>query len=696
MGRTSFIGDVRDGHKTVLVNDLHCSCCHLKINSCGTLRETLRKGLCKRCLFVSMTPLYTWLLQLAEPLWLLLMLVVTLVIFVYLDAVRMLRRQAFLAFVYASAGKVRRWLWDSLILRIAYVVLAVGLALLAVLIAAHLHWLEWLVFAGGLISLVVLNRLFSHGLRHETQPEFHAIVVLRVSAWCNLALMVMVLALVQLVWLELPDTRAFALTDYIAHAWQQYDPSEAAVPAFAWLLALSGVLQEIQWYWLQQASTVALPVGLKISAWFAVLVLQATKLGVLQLVVLGGVSILTRHVSTRHVSTRHGSTQHGSTRHDSTQHDSTQHGSVREHSVTAEPVIVTTRHRLFRRSFVLTLLAVLVAYLMLAHGPTLWRHVSSAPTELETTEPSPPSQVASDPCAESNAAGLTRRQVELARFNQSLSVALEAEKTAAQERLYADIEAQVAVAYDYAEAGVDAFLDWNFSIAGQYAQLVYLAGASVSQASFADYLSSKMNEFIREPLTPALLSAQRELNRGMEAEIERAGQVYQGLFAHYAAQTACWQQPQLNFDPTAYVDKSLVGLGAGAALATRLALAAGTRTATRSGVRRAISALFTRGVARAGAVSSGGAGAVCGPWAIVCTPAIIATAWLATDYGLNRADEALNRETMKAEMMAALRAEQVETVAALYGFYANLLAEFYAELDEHQTRQFNILRDGVR
>ena len=71
--------------------------------------------------------------------------------------------------------------------------------------------------------------------------------------------------------------------------------------------------------------------------------------------------------------------------------------------------------------------------------------------------------------------------------------------------------------------GVDAFLDWNFSLAGQYAQLVYLAGASVSQASFADYLSGKMNGFIREPLTPALLAAQQHLNGNVEVEVQRAG-----------------------------------------------------------------------------------------------------------------------------------------------------------------------------
>ena len=60
-----------------------------------------------------------------------------------------------------------------------------------------------------------------------------------------------------------------------------------------------------------------------------------------------------------------------------------------------------------------------------------------------------------------------------------------------------------------------------------------------------------------------------------KSKCKRAGQAYQRIFNQFAAQTACLQLPDFDFDPSQYVDKSLVGLGAGAALAARLALAAG-------------------------------------------------------------------------------------------------------------------------
>ena len=289
-------------------------------------------------------------------------------------------------------------------------------------------------FVGG--SCIVC---FPRGLRAEAQPEFLALVALRVSAWCNLALMVIALALVQFFWLDLPDTRAFAVSEYVTYAWQQYDLEHAAVPVFAILLAVAGTLQDVQWYLLQQASGVALPVTMKIAAWLVVLMIQATKLGVLQLVILGIVSIVTASS-----------------------------GANRQ----------VLRKRLWRRSVLLPIALVFVSYLALTKMPQLWNAVSEKganEVSSATSDGAP-----RDPCdriwantgagagtdSGTDEQGITRRQAELASLESSLSVALQTDHAQAQARLQRDIEMQVATAYAQAEAGVDAFLDWNFSLAG--------------------------------------------------------------------------------------------------------------------------------------------------------------------------------------------------------------------------------------
>lgn len=593
-----------------------------------------------------MTPLYTWLLQLAEPVWLLLLLSVTLIIFFYLDAVRMLRRQAFLAFVYASAGNIRRWLWDSVFLRVVYVMLALFTGVLVLLLAAHLQRLEWWVLMAGIGTLMLIRGVVHRGFASETQAQFHDLVVLRISAWLNLALMAVALALVQLYWLEVPDTRHLQLSEVVSQAWHSYMVEQAPIPVFAWLLAFTGVLQDVQWYLLQQASDVQLPAGLKMVTWFAILLFNATKLGVLQLVALG---ILTCVLQARLAGWR------------------------------------ATSKRIVRRSVWGTMLVLILLYFVLSRLP---EQLAS-----RVLEPAKEHTALFDPCAGS--AGRQLREHELGQIEATLDAERSASQQLAQQRLRQQVETQVGLAFAQAEVGVDAFLDWNFSLVGQYAQLAYFLGSTVTRVDFSEYMATQMTDFVAQPLQPALEQAHEQLSQALVSDLTDRSQHYQSLLSNLSTQTQCLQLSDVELSVTIPVERSWVGLGAGSALLARVATAVGGRAVARGGMRRAITALFTRGAARAGAISAGGAGAICGPWAVVCTPAIMVTAWLGTDYAITRGDERLNREAMKAELMAALAAEEEATVEALLMVYQTVLENFYQELEVSQARQFRILRDGL-
>ncbi|MCH8502043.1 MAG: hypothetical protein LAT77_09055 [Aliidiomarina sp.] len=595
---------------------------------------------------MSTTPLYYWLIQLPELAWLLFLLAVTLTIFFYLDAVRMLRRQAFLAFVYASAGRIRRWLWDSVFLRVVYVILALLTGVLVLLLAAHLHWLEWWVLSAGIGTLMLIRGVVHRGFASETHVQFHDLVVLRISAWLNLVLMVVALAVVQLFWLEVPDARHLQLSEVISQSWQLYTIEQAPVPVFAWLLAVTGVVQDVQWYFLQQASDVQLPVGLKLTAWFAILVMNATKLGVLQLVVLGILSFV--------LQARLGG-------------------------------LDATSKRLLRRSVWGTMLVLVVLYFVLSRLPE-----QVASDALETNEEH---AALFDPCA--GAGGRQVREDELAHVEMTLERELSASQQLAEQRLRQQVEAQVGLAFAQAEIGVDAFLDWNFSLVGQYAQLAYFLGSTVTRTDFSEFMATQMTNFVAQPLQPALEQAHERLSHGLLDDLSARSQYYQRLLSSLSTQTQCLQLPDSALNVSVPFERSWVGLGAGSALLARVATAVGSRAVARGGMRRAITALFTRGAARAGALSAGGAGAICGPWAVVCTPAIMISAWLGTDYAITRGDERLNRDAMKAELMAALAAEEEATVAAMMMVYQTVLDDFYAELAASQQRQFRVLRDGL-
>ncbi|EGN75104.1 hypothetical protein A28LD_1567 [Idiomarina sp. A28L] len=573
-----------------------------------------------------------------EQVFLALLIALSLLAYQYLDAVRMLRRQAFLSHVYKPEGRVRRLFWDSLWLRILYTVISVISALIALMLIAQLQTLEWWVLLAGIVSFVLIALLVYRLLSNETQPQYHVAIVLRVSAWINLILLAVALALVQIFWLEVPDTRYLTVFEVAEQSWQV----EAAIPFVGWLLGTAAVLQDVSWHLLQQASRVEASMGLKASAWFLILSINALKLASLQVVLLGIPSIAQQMQL---------------------------HGWQ------------TAGKKIFRKSYIFTLFVLLILYVSLNHVP--WQ-------QLRQSVSVPPEVVIIDPCAE---VFVAREQQQL---EQQVKRQLSVQQVNSSERMQAQVTVAVTEAFSHAERGVDAFLDWNFSIQGQYQQLGYLLGATVSSAKFNDYLSDRMNEFIGAELSPALLQANTALNETFAAEMRRAGAAQSAFLDELLANSQCFEQPELTFSVGEYMDKSLVGLGiAGGAVALRFATAAGTRAAGRAGIRRVIAALFTRSASRAGAVGSGSAGALCGPAFWLCTPAIIAGTWFAVDYGLNKTDEAINRERMRAEMLLSLQNDQAQAIAELQAFYELALNDFYTELEEAQQRQFNIRRDGL-
>lgn len=596
--------------------------------------------------------LNTWLIALSEPLLLALLVLFSTLAYQYLDALRMLRRQAFLSHVYRPEGVVRRWFWDSLWLRIWYSIAALAGATIALVFMSQIGVLEAYVLALGTITLLLVYRLVFRLLQNETQPQFQALISLRISAWVNLGLMAITLVLLQITWLEVPDTRYLSFSAVTASAWQVHTAEAAGVSVLHWLFAGAAVAHEVSWHLMQQASRVDAAIHIKLLAWFLLLLVNAFKLGSLQLLLLGLMSIAVQ---------------------------------VRQQGWGK------ARQQLVRPSYWLTLLFCLVVYVLLSRGYG-WLSRSEVAQDIPLASHT---QIA-DPCA-----GELRQQQQEAASAQ-VSARLSAQQQAAAERIERYVTEVVQRAFRQAESGVDAFLDWNFSISGQYQQLAYLAahtagsGFTDGSARFSGYLSEQMNAYISAPLTPALVAAQADIQQIFMAELHSSGMAYQRLVQQVAAESTCMKPINVSFQPSQYIDKSLVGLGvAGGAIALRFATAAGSRAASRAGMRRVIAALFTRGAARAGAVGSGSAGALCGPAFWLCTPVIIAGTWLSIDFGLNKADEVLNRERMRAEMLASLAADSEAAAAELAAFYQHALVQFYAELEANQQRQFNIRRDGL-
>ena len=118
------------------------------------------------------------------------------------------------------------------------------------------------------------------------------------------------------------------------------------------------------------------------------------------------------------------------------------------------------------------------------------------------------------------------------------------------------------------------------------------------------------------------------------------------------------------------------GLGAlGGVLGAKLISKSLAKTAAKTGAKT---------LTKAGAsATSGSAGLVCGPGAVVCVPAFAVATWFGLDFAFAKGDEALNREEFEAAIVRNMMAAKEELKRAL-------AEDFNATIDEISSEILNL------
>lgn len=118
------------------------------------------------------------------------------------------------------------------------------------------------------------------------------------------------------------------------------------------------------------------------------------------------------------------------------------------------------------------------------------------------------------------------------------------------------------------------------------------------------------------------------------------------------------------------------GLGAlGSVLGAKLISKSLAKTAAKTGAKT---------LTKAGAsATSGSAGLVCGPGAVVCVPAFAVATWFGLDFAFAKGDEALNREEFEAAIVRDMMAAKEELKRAL-------AEDFNATIDEISSEILNL------
>ncbi len=582
-------------------------------------------------------------------------------IYRYLLPVQLIKRRALLAHLTTEASPVRRIFWNSRLLKLVLAVSSGITALYVLVMLTGLHRIEWYVLFGSVLSFLALYILCTKALGSQLNAGFRFYFILRIAYRINLALMTVVLVTVQIIWLEVDDTRYLFMTEVFRNAYLEHSAA-AVFKEAGWLIGLNAAVSDCLWHIMQHTTQADGPMLSRLLAWLAFLIFNAIKLGAIWAALLG-IPTLIHALS---VPTK-----------DHDVHD--------QRSGTFD--------KIFAVCVILGLGAILVSTRI-----SVEPFIKSVSTRLHQT-------LGFDPCQ-------TQAPVEQKKLASQANQALSEERMQLMAHMAMEIDQRLDDVFAMAEPGVDNFLDWNFSLKGQYTQLLFLSRSMVGERSLTEHISARMDSYIDGALNPGLHRLNSQLNRAFNAGLQRVFANHETYLRTLAQQADCAMPVIPDLPLTDYVNKSLVGSGlfvgpAAGALAARAGTRAvrsaarvtagtGSRVAARPASKRIISSMFGRLTARATAgTASGTAGAVCGPFVLACGSAFAVATWIGMDLAINEIDEALHRQQMRKDMLAVLNEQKMSLNAQLKEQYRQAAALAFGAVEDYQHQMFNIRRDAL-
>lgn len=269
-----------------------------------------------------------------------------------------------------------------------------------------------------------------------------------------------------------------------------------------------------------------------------------------------------------------------------------------------------------------------------------------------------------------------------AEFMAAQQAQLTQQQTSEITRLQQEAPARIEAIFAQAEAGVDAFLDWRYSVQGEYVLLL-----NSTRRLFDAEPEDLFAELVQAPIESALANySSEEDNRLLVGLQQNAQSAALGSLRQQLSDSACMAAPQAFSLPSADATV-LVGQPQAAVLGLKLGALALKKGAVKVGAK-ATAKLATK----VGAIGTGAlaASAFCGPAAPFCAIGLGVGSWLLTDKLIVEADEYFNRDEEKTEMMAALEEQKQILTTAFIQARSLAVSEQYGRLAE----SFRVPEDG--
>jgi hypothetical protein len=555
-------------------------------------------------------------------------------------------RRAILAGLTHEAHRIRRWLWTGQISRLLQVFVALFWATLLLAFASLLDPWHWAVLAVDAVVLAVLVRPVTMWLAGEVRARQSGLAARRWPlAWINIAILGLAFFAVDFFLVGAPDTRGLAWHEVAGKAFVEIN-ANAACPVAGGLAGGLSALNALAWH----AAEILIPSlpsqGLKWVAWSLFLLQAGVIAFALTRLHLGLVAFLDRR--------------------------QLQSGEPAESS----------------RAFLVTMAVLFV----LGAGTALAMRDFDASS---LTAPSRQAVAWANPCRTDPDVLATLR----ANLDSRLQKVRFEERARTGERADAAIDALFA----QAENAVDGYLDWYFTLGGEYQRL----GALLVGQSAESMRQELERRVFGEAFSARLEQASHQIAQASQARIFEAA-VGLGAEVRSTVQSKPCLLGEIELPALGSIERDALRAssaalgGTGVAFATGLlARRAASAAATRAGSKRVFQGAARLGgravTKRAGStlLAAAGGAAVCGALAPLCALAAGTVAWITLDKALIEIDELRFRDEMRAQLLESLRLQKAELAGELRTLHNAAIDQAVSDIQQSVQRAFVPVREGL-
>lgn len=250
------------------------------------------------------------------------------------------------------------------------------------------------------------------------------------------------------------------------------------------------------------------------------------------------------------------------------------------------------------------------------------------------------------------------------------------------EELEAKIDAQINHAFGVVYTNIDQFLDFHYSIIGEYSELGAMATGKIEQSIQERLFPPQFQRRIKRLAKTINKEFQRHTHKHLQfmdkvltkkVDRELNVKVLQHLKSDIEHNIKS-QQLKISAIVTISVAAMLTKV-----IASKIALKASSKMVIKSSAK-----LATKGATTGAAAASG---ALCGPAVIICSPLLATVAWFGSDALLLEADEYMHRDAFKKEIIASID-EQKEILKRDYKrLYGRSLRKLSHQMKEQYKQQ---------